>query len=39
MTYKVGGYAPGTGVGTLAAAVDGVLTAQVSRLAQFVSTH
>jgi uncharacterized protein YndB with AHSA1/START domain len=39
VTYKVGGYAPGTGVGALAAPVDGVLTAQVRRLAQFVSTH
>jgi uncharacterized protein YndB with AHSA1/START domain len=39
VTYKVGGYAPGAGVGALAAPVDGVLTAQVRRLAQFVSTH
>ena len=39
VTYRVGGYAPGAGVGTLAAPVDGVLTAQVRRLAQFVSTH
>ena len=39
VTYKVGGYAPGGGVGALAAPVDAVLSAQVSRLAQFVSTH
>jgi uncharacterized protein YndB with AHSA1/START domain len=37
-TYTVGGYAPG-GVGVLAAPVDAVLSAQVKRLAQFVSTH
>jgi uncharacterized protein YndB with AHSA1/START domain len=39
VTYKVGGYAPGAGVGALAAPVNTVLSAQVSRLAQFVSTH
>ena len=39
VTYKVGGYVPGGGVGALAAPVDGVLTVQVKRLAQFVSTH
>ena len=41
VTYKVGGYAPGGngGVGALAAPVDGVLSAQVRRLAQFASTQ
>jgi uncharacterized protein YndB with AHSA1/START domain len=40
VTYKVGGYLPGPGgVGALAPPVDAVLTAQVGRLAQFVSTH
>jgi len=39
VTYKVGGYAPGGGVGALATPVDMVLTAQVKRLAQFLSTH
>jgi uncharacterized protein YndB with AHSA1/START domain len=38
LTYKVGGYLPGTaGIGALAAPVDGVLTAQVKRLTQFVT--
>ena len=41
VTYKVGGYAPGgvAGVGALAAPVNTVVSAQVNRLAQFVSTH
>ena len=40
VTYKVSGYAPGEqGVGALAAPVDAVLSAQVRRLAEFVSTH
>jgi uncharacterized protein YndB with AHSA1/START domain len=39
VTYKVGGYVPGAGVGALAAPVNAVISAQVSRLAQFVSTH
>lgn len=40
VTYKISGYVPGTaGVGALAAPVDAVLTAQVRRLAQFVSTQ
>ena len=37
VSYKVGGYVPGgAGVGALAAPVDTVLTAQVTRLAHFV---
>jgi uncharacterized protein YndB with AHSA1/START domain len=39
VTYKVGGYVPGGGVGALAVPVDAVLSAQVRRLAQFISTH
>jgi uncharacterized protein YndB with AHSA1/START domain len=40
VTYKVSGYMPGaSGVGALAGPVDSVLTAQVKRLAEFVSTH
>ena len=39
VTYKVGGFAPGGGVGALAAPVDGVVSAQVKRLAQYVSAH
>ena len=40
VTYKVSGYLPGPGgVGGLAAPVDAVLSAQVRRLAQFVSAH
>ena len=39
VTYKVAGYSPGGGVGALSAPVDAVLTAQVRRLAEFVSTH
>ncbi len=36
-TYKVGGYQPG-GIEAMAKPVDGVLTAQISRLKRFVET-
>jgi uncharacterized protein YndB with AHSA1/START domain len=39
LTYKVAGYAPGGGVGAFAMPVDNVLSGQLKRLVQYVSTH
>ncbi len=39
LTYKVAGYAPGGGTGAFATPVDNVLTGQLKRLVQYVSTH
>jgi len=39
VTYKVGGYVPGAGVGALAVPVDTMLTAQLRRLVDYISAQ